>query len=114
MGLTTPPNQIQKDSISQELRYSLWNWLDESIPIEDWRKVVIEFVRNYLRGPVDQVPPSEHQCREMIRSAIIDAKEWYGCYNVLQEVIRIARRNPLRMLLMGQGIRGKHFGHVSQ
>lgn len=97
-GITTPPSQIQVDFISDELRFSLWNLLDESVPHDHWRTILAKLVRDYWRGPVDEVPDSGDKCKQMIRLAIISPKEWYECYNVLEEIIKIERQDPLVVL----------------
>lgn len=103
MGITTPPSQTQKDSISQELRYSLWNFLDAAIPYNYWHDILVQLVTNYWRGPADEVPEHNDRCRQFVRQAIVNPKTWYECYNVLEEIIRVAKRKPA-MLLMGNRI----------
>jgi hypothetical protein len=104
LGITQPPRELQINSMNDDLRNSLWNWVFEVIAIDRGRKSVRTIWKEFLKRTVDTMPrlpsPVDVFKADFLRKEFL-ALEWYQVYdfvefvynNVLPRLKRAAMRD---------------------
>lgn len=86
IGITKPPVEIQVMEMSNQLRNSLWNLL-VSIFTNVWDTVLEQLFINYFKIPVDHLPQTNLQCRNLLREIFMKS-EWYDVYNLIEHCLQ--------------------------
>lgn len=88
LGITTPLNQIQIDSINDELRHSLWNLLMTELEgFGQWYSVLKELFIGYYKLPIDNLPRSNEGSRAWLLENFM-ASEWFEAYNLIEYILQ--------------------------
>jgi hypothetical protein len=80
------PSTIQLDSVSDELRNSLWNYMVSLYDDSDrkyWIMVADNVARFFRKSPVDELPYSNTDCRKWLK-AYFYKLEWYKLYDFIE------------------------------
>jgi hypothetical protein len=81
MGYTQAPKEFQIESMNDELRNSLWNWLYETIAV-DRIKSIATLKKDYFKIPIDSDFFNEDSLDE-IKGRFMSNK-WYEPYNIIE------------------------------
>lgn len=97
-GFKPSPSPLPKDSISEDLRNSLWNVLDIGIWKSDnfmWysygKPKIIEFGTylwfGYFKKPIDTIPADSHDILNIIREYFFSCK-WFEVFDFLEYILK--------------------------
>lgn len=102
IGVTSEPQSIQVDEMSEELRNSLWNLLAELYDGTGyhWRRVAPHVANYFRKVPVDEISYS-HQ-RDWFKKYFFDLS-WYEVYNLLEFLV-----DNHTYMTTTKGIDGRH------
>lgn len=103
VGITTPRTTLQVDTMTSELRNSLWNAIAEAFDQEgqDWARLARLLGGRHYRLPVDRIPEHEGRARDWVRVRFFEA-EWWDRYNIAQFVVDNSRELTLDALPPGR------------
>lgn len=90
IGATAVPTTIQVDSMSRELRNSLWNLLHNLYQDNNhdyWQKIVPQIAQFFRKVPIDELPYYDHEKRKWLKEYFFGL-QWYDAYNLLEFVVR--------------------------
>lgn len=90
IGATAAPTTIQVDSMSHELRNSLWNLLHnlyQDNRHDYWQKIVPPIAQFFRKVPIDELPHYDHDKRKWLKEYFFGL-QWYDVYNLLEFVAR--------------------------
>ncbi len=90
MGITTPPTELQVESMNDDLRNSLWNLLTQIFEMR-WKKLLGLLLFHYYKCPIDKMPAYDNQCCEIIRDKFFKAS-WFEVYNLIEYIVRNIER----------------------
>ena len=88
-GIVESPKTIQVDSMNDELRNSLWNFLYtlyEQDGKDYWRMVGKHVARLFRKSPVDEVPIRNYDCKKWLKLYFYKL-EWYEVYDLIEFVV---------------------------
>jgi hypothetical protein len=95
LGFTQPLKEIQIDSMNDDLRNSLWNWVYEVLVYDGGTEGNQAIWQHYLKRPLDEVP---HRQFTWVRDYCTTA-DWYEIYNLVEfvynDVLRLHSRHGL-------------------
>ena len=100
IGLTQPSNEIQFDSMNDDLKNSLWNYILETIGngIMAWYYPLKEYYISYYKIPFDDISSDNSTCRDDLKERFYDS-EWFEIYNfvefTMQNISAIAEHNRI-------------------
>lgn len=89
LGITHPTLDLQLDSVSEDLRNSLWNLCIQLYENNDddrssyWTRICTNVAMNFRKFPLDELPPQNYQCRRWLKEYFFGLS-WYGVYNLLE------------------------------
>lgn len=86
LGFTQIPTELQVHGMSDELRNSLWNVLVSTIQ-GNWTECLYLLYFDYLRQPIDNLPPFEDSCRSEFRKIFMN-RSWYEVYNIVEFILQ--------------------------
>jgi AbiJ N-terminal domain 4 len=87
LGLTQAPQEIQIDSMNDDLRTSLWNWVVEVIQYDGGKRSVPTLWRDYFKKPLDILSPSDISNLAWLRNHFMGS-EWHEPYNVVEFIFQ--------------------------
>lgn len=91
IGITSPPKEFQLNSMSKELRNSLWNVIVNYVPVNyqtnSFGKLLKYLCVVFLKIPLTQLPYYEEDCRRYLEEVFM-ALEWYEVYNMMEYIIK--------------------------
>jgi len=92
IGVVPPVHTLQLNSISNELRNSLWNlFLDlyDSREKKYWKSVALNIAKYFRKVPADEVPTyGEDTSREWIKKYFFHSLKWYETYDFLEFMVQ--------------------------
>ena len=88
IGVTPQLTSIQVDSMTDELRNSLWNLLHDLYEgrQEYWLGVAAHVAKYLRKVPVDDLPSHDFQCRDWMKKYIYGLP-WYGVYDLIEFIV---------------------------
>lgn len=89
IGLEQPQTILQIESMTDELRNSLWNiiyTLYERGSSSYWRRVAKFIAQHFRKTPVDEVPFEDHRCRKWLKSYFYGL-EWNKVYEFVEFIV---------------------------
>lgn len=95
IGAVSSPSVIQIDSMSEDLRNSLWNLfysLYQDFNHDYWLSVAWFVARRFRKMPVDDLPGGNSNCREWLKKYFFSLK-WYQAYDFLEFLIKNHRES---------------------
>lgn len=108
IGAINSSKALQVDSISDELRNSLWNLFLELYDDTDnhyWRRVASHVARYFRKVASDELPSHDHQLRNWVKNYFLDLP-WYGAYDLTEFLVH----NHREMTTVSYGY-GEHVRH---
>lgn len=94
MGITHPPKEFQLDSMTKELRNSLWNIIVLYNPISYMQGSFFKLLKAlcivFLKIPLTDLPEDEIRCRSYLEKIFMDL-EWYDVYNIMERIVEYKR-----------------------
>ncbi|MBL7788231.1 MAG: hypothetical protein JNL75_00190 [Chitinophagales bacterium] len=96
IGQRPASKKLQLEEIDSDLRNSLWNVYTTKVTEQLGYKEFTSFKRllwiSYFKKPVDYVPDSDSQARDIIRDYFFKC-DWYDVYDFIEFVANIDSRN---------------------
>jgi hypothetical protein len=89
VGAVSPPSAFQTDSVSENLRNSLWNLFHSLYHQKHrlyWKEVAAHVAEFFRKVPVDDVPYEEYECRPWLKKYFFSL-EWYALYDFLEFLV---------------------------
>ncbi|VAV84837.1 hypothetical protein MNBD_DELTA01-1914 [hydrothermal vent metagenome] len=86
MGITTPPTELQVESINGDLHNSLWNLLTISFALR-WQELLESLYLFYYKLPIDSMPKYEDECCQILRDKFFKAS-WDEVYNLIEYILQ--------------------------
>lgn len=99
VGIVEKVHNIQTESMSVELRNSLWNFIHSQYQSEyGYWGPLAKFVAQFFRKvPVDELPYQDHLCRQWVKTYFFGL-DWYEVYDIIEFIVknctRILERPP--------------------
>lgn len=93
IGAVSSPSTIQVDSISKDLRNSLWNLFYstyEDSTWDYWKRVASYVARFFRKVPADDLPYENYDCRKWLKEYFFSLK-WYEAYDFLEFLVKTHR-----------------------
>lgn len=90
IGAVSSLSVIQTDSISKDLRNSLWNLfcsIYEDSTWDYWKKVASYVARFFRKVPADDLPYQNYDCRKWLKEYFFSLK-WYEAYDFLEFLVK--------------------------
>ncbi len=85
LGFVEVNNELQIESMNDDLRNSLWNFLSEIFDNYDVFNQLINFATvNFFKLPIDEIPWREER---LWFKSIYDECEWFEIYNLLECIL---------------------------
>lgn len=89
IGAVKPSKILQVDSLSDELRNSLWNLflaLYEDENDRYWRRVATHIARYFRKVPVDELPRHDFELRDWVKGLFFSLP-WYAAYDLTEFLV---------------------------
>jgi hypothetical protein len=89
IGVTQPILSLNLDSMSTELRVSVWNLFVDLYSRTNgsyWKKIATFVARYFRKSPVDDLPNSSWDLREWLKEYFFGLS-WYDAYNFLEFIV---------------------------
>ncbi len=86
IGATRPSTSLQIDSISDELRHSIWNLLLHVIG-DDWPSAARFFAEFFFKVPAHELPADLHSSRHWVFQRYSGMSKWHEPYNLLEFLV---------------------------
>ena len=88
IGIVEPVHTIQTESISDELRNSLWNFMHSQFENshEDWIPLAKTIAQFFRKVPVDDLPYNDYDCMRWVK-AYFYGLEWYEVYDLVEFLV---------------------------
>ncbi len=89
IGVTQPVLSLHLDSISTELRVSLWNLFVDLYDGRDegyWKKIAEHVAKYFRKFPVDDLPYNHWELRDWLKEYFFGLS-WYDAYNLLEFIV---------------------------
>lgn len=90
IGAVSSPSTIQTDSMSEDLRNSLWNLfysLYQDSTYDYWQSMAPFVARYFRKVPLDDLPRQNSGCCKWLKEYFFSLK-WYQAYDFLEFLIR--------------------------
>jgi hypothetical protein len=104
IGVTSPPKQFQLNSMSDELRISLWNVVVICFPVNyqtnNFRTFLIRLCAVSLKKSITQLPYNEEDCRRYLEEQFFSLK-WYEVYNILEDILKFNKNSEVGIEVRG-------------
>ena len=86
IGASPQSTPIQVDSMSKELRHSLWNLLHNLYEDKYWRSVAACIAQFFRKVPVDELPVYNYECCKWTKEYFYSLV-WYGAYDFIEFIV---------------------------
>lgn len=89
IGAVNPSKALQVDSMSDELRNSLWNLFLELYDDKDeryWRRVATHIATYFRKVPADELPSHDYKLRNWVKNYFLDLP-WYDAYDLTEFLV---------------------------
>lgn len=88
VGATPPLTSIQVDSMTAELRNSLWNLLHDLYQNDNknWLRVAAHVAKFFRKVPVDELSKYDFQCRDWMKDYFYGLP-WHGAYDLIEFLV---------------------------
>ncbi len=102
LGITQTPNELQVDTINDELRNSLWNWILENLQYDGAEESVRLVWKDYFKEPLNKLSHN-YQTRVSLVHEYFVKSEWFEAYNFVEFifqsiVLKIQRPNNFKAI----------------
>lgn len=85
LGITKAPQEIQIQSMNDDLRNSLWNWVFLVLRYDAGRESLPKLWKDYFKQPLDLIPYQSTSNVSGLREHFMQG-DWYEPYNIVQFV----------------------------
>lgn len=88
IGLIQPVHTIQTESMSSELRNTIWNLMHVQFDNshEGWSHLAYTLANYYTKTPVDEVPNNNYDCMKWFKS-YFGGLQWYEVYDLVEFIV---------------------------
>jgi len=100
LGITQPPNEIQVDTINDDLRNSLWNWILEVLQYDRGEKSIRLIWKDHFKMPLNELNNSYSRNVALLHEYFVKS-EWFEAYNFVEFifqniVVKVQRPNSFK------------------